>query len=536
MDPWHLASGLLGGLGLFLLGMSLLTDGLRLAAGPALASLLGRATASRLRALFAGIAITAVVQSSSAVTLATIGFVNAGLMSLAGALWVLFGANVGTSITGWIVALVGLRFKIEAYAFVLIGLGAILRLTAGRGPRMGLGLALAGFGLLFLGIEVLSQSFGGLATRIALPGGEGWREVLLLVLIGIAMTVLMQSSSAAIAVTLTAAQGGLLATPGAAAVVIGANVGTTVTALLGAIGATPDAKRAAAAHVLFNALTALVALALLPWLIDALERLRELLELENSPAAKLALFHTLFNVLGVLLIAPFAGRLAAFLEARFVAPAERLGRPRHLDHTLLAVPHLAISALVRELSRAQAIVAEVWRLRIEGSEHSAPLGAGERLLAEIQRFVGGLHRSAMSADDGVRLSILLRAHRYLDAALDLARELDERGLSLDGDVGALAEPLARTRARAASLIAALRPAAYSAETAEAEASAFEDDYQRFKSEVLAAAAQGALDFPRMDRLLGAASHLRRALSHLRKSARILAAEGAAESAAEVPAD
>ncbi len=522
MDLWLIASGFLGGLGLFLLGMNLLTEGLKLAAGPALSTVLARATASGPRALLAGIAITAIVQSSSAVTLAAIGFVNAGLMSLTGALWVLFGANVGTSITGWIVALVGLRFKIEAYALALIGLGALLRLTAGRGPRIGAGLALAGFGLLFLGIDVLRESFGGLAEHIALPDGGDWTEVLGLVLIGVVMTVLMQSSSASIAIALTAAQGGVLATSGAAAVVIGANVGTTVTAILGAIGATPDAKRAAAAHVLFNAITALVALALLPWLLDLLEQLRELLGLEKSPAAKLALFHTLFNVLGVLLIAPFAARLAAFLKQRFIAPAERLGRPLHLDHTLAAVPHLAVIALARELARAQGLAAAAWRTRLEGGEAAALPAAGERLLAEIQRFLEGLQRSAMRADDAARLARLLRVHRYLDGVLDLARELNDRGLSLPVAGSPLAVPLDELRRRGLALLAALAPERYQA--TEAEAIAFEDAYQAFKSEALAAGARGELAFPVMDSLLTAASHLRRALSHLRKSARILAEE------------
>lgn len=525
-------SGFLGGLGLFLLGMSLLTEGLKLAAGPSLSALLSRATAGRLRALFAGIAITAIVQSSSAVTLAAIGFVNAGLMSLAGALWVLFGANVGTSVTGWIVALVGLRFKIEAYALALIGIGAILRLTAGRGPRMGLGLALAGFGLLFLGIDVLRESFGGLAARISLPDGGDWLEVLALVLIGVAMTVLMQSSSASIAVALTAAQGGLITTNGAAAVVIGANVGTTVTAVIGAIGATPDAKRAAAAHVLFNALTALVALALLPWLLDLLEHLRELLELEDAPAAKLALFHTLFNVLGVLLIAPFADRLAAFLAERFVAPAERLGRPHHLDHTLLALPQLAIAALERELVRIQGLCADAWHSWLRGNPRPDMLAAGERLLAEIQRFLGRLNRSAMSADDGQRLAQVLRAHRYLDAALDLARELAERGLKLAEPSPAVAEPLAALQHQADGLLVSLGQQPGKPEASEA----FEAAYQRFKAESLAAAARGDLPFERMDALLTAASHLRRALSHLRKSARILHRESESSESPAAAAD
>lgn len=149
-----------GALGLFLLGMGLMSEGLRQAAGPALRQLLCAATRTRAQALGSGILVTALVQSSSAVTVATIGFVNAGLLALGPALWVLFGANVGTTMTGWIVATIGLKFKIEALAMPLIGLGALLRLS-GQGQRASaFGTALAGFGLLFLGIALLQQTFG----------------------------------------------------------------------------------------------------------------------------------------------------------------------------------------------------------------------------------------------------------------------------------------------------------------------------------------------------------------------------------------
>ncbi|MGJ2409034.1 Na/Pi symporter, partial [Salmonella enterica subsp. enterica serovar Paratyphi A] len=143
MSVWEMLANVVGGLGLFLLGMTMMTDGLRLAAGPALERILAAATRTRAQALGSGVLVTSLVQPSSAVTVATIGFVNAGLLPLGAALWVLFGANVGTTMTGWIVALVGLKFKIEALALPLLGLGVVLRLT-GEGQRRGaLGTALA---------------------------------------------------------------------------------------------------------------------------------------------------------------------------------------------------------------------------------------------------------------------------------------------------------------------------------------------------------------------------------------------------------
>jgi len=157
---------LAGGIGLFLLGMWLMTDGLRMAAGSAMRGILARSTATRWRALASGFGLTALVQSSSAVTVAAVGFVNAGLLALGPALWVLFGSNVGTTMTGWLVALLGLQIKIDALALPMIAAGMLLRLTGPGTRREGWGLALAGFGVLFLGIAVLRDGFAELASAL----------------------------------------------------------------------------------------------------------------------------------------------------------------------------------------------------------------------------------------------------------------------------------------------------------------------------------------------------------------------------------
>jgi Na+/phosphate symporter len=171
VSGFALVGGLASGVGLFLLGMGLMTDGLKLAAGPALERTLARSTKTRLRGLASGALVTLLVQSSSAVTVATIGFVNAGLLTLGQSLWVLFGANVGTTMTGWLVALVGLKFDIALLALPLIGLGMLLRLT-GEGSRRGaLGTAVAGFGVLFLGIDLRM-------ARAAAAGAGGDRAAL----------------------------------------------------------------------------------------------------------------------------------------------------------------------------------------------------------------------------------------------------------------------------------------------------------------------------------------------------------------------
>ena len=160
-------ASLAGGLGLFIVGMGMMTDGLKIAAGEALRTLLERRTRSALRGLVAGILITAIVQSSTAVTLATFGFVNAGLLTLTTAVWVVFGTNVGTTMTGWLVALVGVKVDVGALALPLVGAGAALRLAArGASGPAGLGQALTGFGLFFLGINILQQGFAGLTDLV----------------------------------------------------------------------------------------------------------------------------------------------------------------------------------------------------------------------------------------------------------------------------------------------------------------------------------------------------------------------------------
>ena len=526
MTTLSLVGGLAGGVGLFLLGMGLMTDGLKLAAGPALQRILAHSTKTPLRGLASGVLVTAAVQSSSAVTVAIIGFVNAGLLNLSQSLWVLFGANVGTTMTGWLVALVGLKFKIEVLALPLVGFGMLLRLS-GEGSRRGaLGMALAGFGVLFLGIDMLKETFSGLSTAFTFPEGAGMRDILVQMLIGLGLTVLMQSSSASLAIALTAAQGGLLTIQGAAAVVIGANIGTTVTALIAVIGATPNARRAAAAHILFNLLTGGVALLLLPWILDALGALSEALGLKGSPAARLAMFHTAFNVLGVLLIWPFAARLAQFLMRRFRSAEEDEARPRFLDKNVLAVPALALDALGREVRNMGGITLRTVRSALlVPTPPAMALARNQQVVARLNQaiadFITQLSRASLSRDSAARLPEILRVARYYEAAAELAAE----AAAAAGEVP-LAEDIASDatyRRQAHALLDQADPAGELADAAALDAGLhdFENDYQILKAELLEAGAQGQLPVGDMDALLRAASALRRALQQAVKAARLL---------------
>lgn len=340
---WESAGLVLGGIGLFLLGMSLMTDGLRFAAGDSLASALRRMTGNRFRGVATGAVITALVQSSSATTLMTVGLVSAGVISFANAVGIIFGANIGTTMTSWLVSLIGLKFKISAVALPLVGVGAAT-MVMGRGVWKFVGQGLAGFGLLFVGIEYLQLGMKDLSTIIDPtmfnPDSIGGRIVL--VLVGAVMTVVMQSSSAAVASTLTALDSGAITIGAAAALVIGQNVGTTVTAMIGAIGGTTPAKRTALAHVLFNLLTGIIAFMIFPlfehFVFDVADDLGA-----HDPTAQVAAFHTAFNFLGVLVLLPLIHPFSNLVER--LIPSHKKAFVGNLDDATLSVPSVAIDAV-----------------------------------------------------------------------------------------------------------------------------------------------------------------------------------------------
>ncbi|MBN1240776.1 MAG: Na/Pi cotransporter family protein [Gammaproteobacteria bacterium] len=521
------AASLLGGIGLFLLGMRMMTDGLKLAAGNALKTVLETWTRTNLRAVLAGALITAIVQSSSAATVATVGFVNAGLLTLAQAVWVVFGANVGTTMTGWLVALVGVKLDVARLALPLLGAGMLLRLAGGSSSRrVGFGEAVAGFGAFFLGVGVLADAFAGLAPRIGeWPLGSLGPGAF--VGLGTLLTLLTQSSSAAIAITLTASAGGALPLELAAAAVIGTNIGTTSTALFASLGATPPAKRVATAHIAFNLLTGAVALALLPWLLAAGGRLVAFAGGEAGTVASLAAFHTLFNVLGVLLMWPAAPRLLRALSRRFVSADEEIGRPEHLDSTLAGVPALALRALVLELERMTRITCALAADRIRGV--AAEPGARQRqeglarLGRAVRAFVGKLTAVPLPADVVAPLPDLIRASQHLDEIAAVSAELGPplRAEALGG-AAAPAGPGGDWRELIGAVLASLtEEGADSEEEREDLGERVETAYQSLKGQLLEAGARGRLGVELMEEELRHARRLRRVASTALKARRRL---------------
>ncbi len=526
-----IAGMLIGGLGLFMLSINMITDGLKSAAGHALRGMLGKWTRSPIHGVLSGLTMTAMVQSSSAVTVATIGFVNAGLISMHKSLGVVYGSNIGTTMTGWLVAMVGFRVNIEIFALPLIGIGMLLRLTGGESKRAPFGLALAGFGLFFIGIDVLRDAFEGLVLNIDLNQFsvvDIW-GILLFVGIGFLMTVLTQSSSAAIAVILTAATGGVVDIHAAAAMVIGANVGTTSTAALAVIGATANAKRVAAAHIIFNVATGVVALLSLPVLFWSIQKIEELFAWQAIPAITLALFHTIFNIVGVMMILPLNKRLARFLDKRFVTQEEIEGRPQYLDKTVAVSPVLAVNALALELSRITTIVR---RMSLEAlSSEFVPSMRIKRdfivtrnLSREVAKFITQLERGMLSKDVSEQLARVLRTEQHLwacaDQALEIARMQAEVDVITDEKI---IEGLSRFRADAVSLMKMANPEeeSYSLAECELQLEKVQIAYVDIKEILLTAGAELRVTFPVVIAIIEQNERIRRLPRHMVRAMRYL---------------
>lgn len=453
---------LLGGIGLFLLGMLLLTDGLQAAAGDALRRLLARFTRGPLAAVGTGMAFTAIVQSSSITTLATIGFVSAGLMTFTQSIGVIFGANLGTTVTSWLVSTIGLNVKLDAFALPVVGIGALLRMFS-RGRLSHLGTVLAGFGLLFIGIETLQAAMADVGDTIALDRfiRDGVLGRLLLVLFGIVMTIVMQSSSAAVATTLTALHAGAIGLGDAAAVVVGQNVGTTAKAALGALGASLAARRTALAHIIFNLVTGVLAFLILPLFVFGVDVLADRLG-NPSDAVSLAAFHTAFNLLGVALFLPFIGRFAALIERILPDRVEPL--LWRLADVREAAPEIGLQAARLTLVDVRLqIVALIGRWRggefdaRSLSDHVHPVFTA---LSGVRTFLGTLTVPETRKDEVLRLERTFHALEHLGRLADALGEQQHADLAARSDtlralVESLDELLRRTEAGDADAVGAV---------------------------------------------------------------------------------
>lgn len=341
---------IVAGIAIFLLGMLALQKGFKFFSGGMLEKILRAGTDNVLKRLLFGIATTTLMQSSSLLSLLVISFISAGLLDLAAGIGIVFGANLGTTTGAWLVAGFGLKVNISAYAMPMLAFGVLLRLNRAK-TLQGLGHILIGLGFLFLGIHYMKEGFDTFKNNIDLTqyAMSGTRGLLVFVLGGILVTVIIQASGATMVLIITALAAQQITYENSLALAIGSNVGTTITAVLGSFGANIKGKRLAGAHVLFNVFTGGLAIACLDqftWLVD---RFCFYVGIAGDDyTLKLATFHTLFNLAGVILMLPLTGIMARVLESVMQEKRPTAEQPRFLTLSALQFPDTAVEAVEQE--------------------------------------------------------------------------------------------------------------------------------------------------------------------------------------------
>ena len=409
--------------------MIILTDSLQDLAGDAIRKALMRFTKSPLSGAVTGATGTAILQSSSATTVAAVGFVGAGLLTFPEALGIIFGANIGTTITGWMVAVLGFKFQLGTFVLPLIFVGAILRLFA-KGRLAAIGLAIAGFGLIFVAITLMQQGMSGMEGVITpekLPP-DSFIGRLELVALGILATVITQSSSAGIAAAITLLYAGSINFPQAAALVIGMNVGTTVTAAMATIGGSVAVKRTGYSHVIYNLFTAVGALILITPFAFAWESLQPGGLRANGEIALVA-FHTLFNTLGVIAVLPLTSKFE-YLMIRLV-PAKGPGYTNGLETGLLEQPTLALSAVQNSINNES--LALLFHLNaILGAfseEKRVGLSELQSALDETRAYIDKINLQSGVGADWERLIALIHTLDHLQRLHERCEEEEDRAVT-----------------------------------------------------------------------------------------------------------
>lgn len=353
---------LIGSLGVFLFGMKLMSEALQKVAGTKMRQILSAMTSNRIKGVLTGILITAIIQSSSATTVMVVSFVNAGLLNLIESIGVIMGANVGTTITAWLISVLGFKVSMSEISLPLIGLCLPLLFSKKR-SRKSWGELIIGFGLLFIGLEFLKNSMPNLQdnpeifTFLQEYADMGYASYILFVLIGTILTILIQSSSATMALTLVMCANGWISFEIAASMVLGENIGTTVTANLAAMVANTTAKRAAFAHFVFNVFGVIWVLSIFPFFLRWIEQLSVFLgignpttQIEAAPMA-LSLFHTVFNITNLLILIWFTKWIACIVSK--IIPIKEKGEDaftlKHIKIGLLSTPDASLFQAKEEI-------------------------------------------------------------------------------------------------------------------------------------------------------------------------------------------
>lgn len=385
------------GVAILLFGMIMLEDGFKTFTKGPLQNILKKATNKLYKSITVGALVTGFIQSSSLVSVITISFISAGLIDLVGGLGLIFGANIGTTATAWLVAGFGLKIKISALAMPMLIFGLLFSFQK-KTSYIGLGNILAGLGFFFLGIHFMKDGFDVFKEYIDLTqyAISGYKGVIIYTALGILITTILQSSSATLALILTALAAGQIEYENALALAIGANVGTTITAILGSLGSNIAGKRLAGAHLIFNVSTGIVAIVLIFPLAKSVNFLSDLFGIAATDyTLKLALFHTIFNIIGVVLMIPFIRKMEKFLLKIFKERTDKdIHEPKFLNESILEHPASAIAALKKE------------------SKHIY-----KKTIFEIVAHGLNIHRSDIKSDEKVK-EIVKKSTKPIDVDID----------------------------------------------------------------------------------------------------------------------
>lgn len=456
---------ILGSLGIFLYGMKIMSEGIQKAAGSGMRHALATMTHNRVSSVFTGFFTTSLVQSSSATTVLVVSFVNAGLLTLTESIGVIMGANLGTTITAWLVAWIG-KFSISAITLPIIGIGLPL-FFVGKEKTKATGETLIGFGLLFTGLSFLKKAVPNLKAGVKenaelqetiqniidTLNGFGFGSTVLFLLAGILLTLIVQSSSAAMAITITCAWNGWFGSDPSeafkisAAIVLGENIGTTVTAWLASIGTNVNAKRAARAHFLFNVIGTLWALAVFAlmtpiiWklthmLPDAIIEVKTAKGEEGNPltivAAAVALYHTSFNLLNIFLLIWFVPHIAKIVKNWVKAPETKEGKPqlRYISQTLVDLGELNIAEAENAVRNMSNLGVKMMNGFIKVLEHPADdmsekvsklkkiEDESDLMLQEITEYLVRCSSKDIGAQNASRITGMLRITQEIEEYID----------------------------------------------------------------------------------------------------------------------
>ncbi|MCX8123311.1 MAG: Na/Pi cotransporter family protein [Spirochaetes bacterium] len=467
MNGFSIGITIFGGLGLFLFGMKIMSESLQQAAGERLKGILWRVSSNRFKGVFTGLFITSIIQSSSATTVMLVSFVSAGLLTLQQSIGIIYGANIGTTVTGWLVALIGFKVKITAVALPCIGIGFFIRFISNEKVRY-YGEVLLGFGVLFFGLDIMSNAVKDLRNSEAILSlmsrysAVDIPSTLIVVVIGTIITMIVQSSSATVAMTMTLAVNGLIDFPTACAFILGENIGTTITANIAAIGASTEAKQAARAHFLFNLIGVIwimfifhkLFVPFVDWLVPG-NPYSDILAVRSKVIADhMAAFHTAFNVINTIVFLPFVDVLAK-LATKLAPKPEGEKDEFHLKYittALVATPTININQARLEIKRMCGIVLEMFDMVMEVFHHpKEKLGTQveqiiklenltDHLEKEISNFLVNILQNNISYEQSEEVSSLLHTVNELErigdnceSLLKLIRRKYEQGIEFSDE-------------------------------------------------------------------------------------------------------